>query len=88
MITQIYKKIITYNSISELNFHFLLIRLWRKKSAEIALWKKTNFATLFLDYFNKIIHIFAMSKRHDSNPKNLGDLAKVERENITCWNRI
>ena len=60
------------------------VKFSNKNSADLAILKKTNFATLFLDYFNKIIHIFALSKRHDSDPKNLGDLAKVERENITC----
>ena len=52
---QIYEKIVIYNSISELNFR-------AKKTPKMPYEKKTNFATLFYDYFNKIIHIFAVSK--------------------------
>ena len=39
------------------------IKFLRKNCASKALLKKSNFATLFETYFNKIIHIFAMSKR-------------------------
>ena len=39
------------------------VKICNKNSADLSISKKTNFATLFSVYFNKIIHIFAMSKR-------------------------
>lgn len=39
------------------------VKFYSKNMAGLVILKKTNFATLFSVYFNKIIHIFAMSKR-------------------------
>ena len=70
------------------------VKISDKNQADLALLKKSIFATLFRVYFNKIIHIFALSKHpylqrqfRGCESKNTGSIHNLlkQKEKAVSW---